>query len=496
MVMGQNQAAAQLYDVVAATEALKDSQSGLEQTVQKLAGSRALLALSRITSGILPGFWSAQNKIRAVFDLAKIYYDSANKETEELIKNLEAIQKLGGQANLVMGLKIFDDKTMDMFSKLTDNTPTNITSGMYKKIGGEIKGFDAIEESILGREAKNQEERKEVLNTLKTLISPQRDRILERRKEIQRRREFARELKKEYEYFDVKDEQIFRKFLIRKKKQISDTLKKLPDTLKALFKMAWAFVKGFTLFVVLATLVGAVIRNAWPALKMWAAKVLEGLGLIWEAFKFAMEGLWMIVAGIFEGDLLKVAIGLGQFFVGLLLAGLGLLVSPFVGAITLIWALLGGPIYDFMKSITDSSQSLNQKVGKFLIMMGQILLVLGLIGAVVGYILTGAWVLAIGVAVVGAIVSTIGRWLGKKSIGGPASGMTLVGEQGPELVRLPTGSRVYSNAQTRTMGGNTIHVHVNGRVGASDAEIRDIADKVARHINLRMNRTGTTGTGF
>ena len=104
--------------------------------------------------------------------------------------------------------------------------------------------------------------------------------------------------------------------------------------------------------------------------------------------------------------------------------------------------------------------------------------------------------LAIGVAVVGAIVSTIGRWLGKKSIGGPASGMTLVGEQGPELVRLPTGSRVYSNAQTRTMGGNTIHVHVNGRVGASDAEIRDIADKVARHINLRMNRTGTTGTGF
>ena len=55
---------------------------------------------------------------------------------------------------------------MEMFSKLTDNTPTNISSGMYKKIGGEVKGFDAIEESILGREAKNQEERKEVLKTL------------------------------------------------------------------------------------------------------------------------------------------------------------------------------------------------------------------------------------------------------------------------------------------------------------------------------------------
>jgi hypothetical protein len=43
-------------------------------------------------------------------------------------------------------------------------------------------------------------------------------------------------------------------------------------------------------------------------------------------------------------------------------------------------------------------------------------------------------------------------------------------------------------------GGSTIHVHVNGRVGASDAEIRDIANKVAREINLRMNRTAhTTG---
>jgi len=37
--------------------------------------------------------------------------------------------------------------------------------------------------------------------------------------------------------------------------------------------------------------------------------------------------------------------------------------------------------------------------------------------------------------------------------------------------------------------GNTINVHVNGRVGASDAEIRDIAQKVAREINLQMNRT-------
>ena len=79
------------------------------------------------------------------------------------------------------------------------------------------------------------------------------------------------------------------------------------------------------------------------------------------------------------------------------------------------------------------------------------------------------------------------------STGGVSSGgMALVGERGPELVNLPAGARVHSNQASRRMGGgNTIHVHVNGRVGASDMEIRDIADKVAREINMRMNRTGS-----
>ena len=41
-----------------------------------------------------------------------------------------------------------------------------------------------------------------------------------------------------------------------------------------------------------------------------------------------------------------------------------------------------------------------------------------------------------------------------------------------------------------------VNVHVNGRVGASDSEIRDIAQKVAREINIQMNRTGTIRSGF
>lgn len=86
-------------------------------------------------------------------------------------------------------------------------------------------------------------------------------------------------------------------------------------------------------------------------------------------------------------------------------------------------------------------------------------------------------------------VSGVRSFLGL-STGGTINrgGMAIVGENGPELVSLPSGATVHSNSQSKGMG-NTIHVHVNGRVGASDAEIRDIAQKVAREINLQMNRT-------
>ena len=95
----------------------------------------------------------------------------------------------------------------------------------------------------------------------------------------------------------------------------------------------------------------------------------------------------------------------------------------------------------------------------------------------------------------GLYENTIGRFFstGGVSMGGPA----IVGERGPELVTLPRGAKISNNANsmgTRT-GGNNIHVHINGRVGASDAEIRDIANKVAREINIRMNRTGANRIG-
>ena len=73
-------------------------------------------------------------------------------------------------------------------------------------------------------------------------------------------------------------------------------------------------------------------------------------------------------------------------------------------------------------------------------------------------------------------------------------GLTLVGERGPELVNLPKGAMVHSNAESRRMGGNTINVNVSGRVGASDSELRDIAKKIGRMVNTEINRTTSSST--
>jgi phage-related protein len=73
------------------------------------------------------------------------------------------------------------------------------------------------------------------------------------------------------------------------------------------------------------------------------------------------------------------------------------------------------------------------------------------------------------------------------AVGGPVSGMALVGEQGPELVNLPGGSSVYPNSNTMSMlngmgGGGSVQVDFNITGNTNDA--------LALIINqlIRMNK--------
>jgi hypothetical protein len=55
-----------------------------------------------------------------------------------------------------------------------------------------------------------------------------------------------------------------------------------------------------------------------------------------------------------------------------------------------------------------------------------------------------------------------------RAVGGPASGLTWVGERGPELLNLPNGSYVHSNANSEQMvsgsGGNVFNITTTGTV--------------------------------
>ena len=91
---------------------------------------------------------------------------------------------------------------------------------------------------------------------------------------------------------------------------------------------------------------------------------------------------------------------------------------------------------------------------------------------------------------------------GKKLIGRQAGGIvnervTLVGEAGPELVSLPTGSRVHTNNQSKEMMSkivNNVNVTINAK-DTSDAELRRIADRLGNMITNKIQR-GISSSGF
>ena len=177
------------------------------------------------------------------------------------------------------------------------------------------------------------------------------------------------------------------------------------------------------------------------------------------------------------------------------------LLGEFVGFFKIAWSglmLILGGVWDVLAGIWTGDlgrvlEGVFTKIlpGLFNLALGVFLSAIGLLISVIGAI----WMAAIDTLV--HIVKRIPIIGGLFSEGGVTpGGPVIVGEKGPELVNLPAGSRVHSNADSKKMiGGNTIHIHINGRVGASDAEIRDIANKVAREINLRMNRTATNVIG-
>jgi hypothetical protein len=242
-----------------------------------------------------------------------------------------------------------------------------------------------------------------------------------------------------------------------------------------------------------------VTKRAWPLMQKWWGEMSEWIVWIkdwafdWSTQLEAIGEAWKDLKEAWEnGDLGEFMISIGKILWNLAVIVLKALVGTVFVVIWAAAAYIWGAITSGFTSANTKTAKAGLVLSNILTVIGSILLLFGTISVI---FFSGSWIPII----VGAIAVGIGTWLRSKipglADGGIAKGgLTLVGERGPELVNLPKGSRVHSNAESKRMGGNTINVHVNGRLGASDTEIRDIARKVGAQINREINRTTSSGT--
>jgi len=427
--------------------------------------------ISRILSGT--GMWRLQNQIRAVGNIINVYHnrqETARKATLEavdanmkLVDSFELIKEKLGKTNAEIKetplFKLFDKAGLDGIAKYKElwgdagkavnkaltGVKDSITPSIYARLkGGELGVGGAIKESFSG-----------VTNYLmpagfeNTRIGGYLDNkgVLDKASEMRKNMSYtARKLGGK-----LRGSSIGRgaSWLANTKvgKGIGGIIGKLAPiagSMKAFFVVGALFVaKGLLFFFAIATGLAMLIfiLNKMDIVGVFrrVEEKIGGFALMFSGFKDLFTGFFKMFEGAFRGD------G-GMLFGGILKMGKGIikiLSSLLLIAFQTILTLIGGILNGFIKIINK-----------------------------VPYV-------------------NIPTFADGGVSGG---GLAIVGERGPELVRLPSGARVHSNSESRRMAGSNIHVHVNGRVGASDAEIRDIANKVAREINLKMNRTAhTTG---
>ena len=335
--------------------------------------------------------------------------------------------------------------------------------------------------------------------------------------------------------------------------------KVLAHMLKMVFYAAAQFMKMLLLLLVTVAafkMIQPFLGNIKDALEMAVKVLLDGLALIWSGLSNIWEGISMMVdaimnpslSGFFEG-LWKLLTGMAQVVVGLLQVVFGTIIAAGLGFISSLFSdgveKVGGGIRGIASGIVNVVKGVSGVAAGILLVIGTIGLLVGAAFAlpvlITAAVLAGIYILvtkfegffvdlltAIGEGIskikeiliglpkgIGDAIKNVGggikKGIGKigggikdfvgLSTGGKISqsGLAIVGEKGPELVTLPRGAQVHSNSQSKAMASsvtNHITVQVTGRVGASDTEIRDIANKVAKEINTRMNRTSTSVVKF
>ena len=449
---------------------------------------------------------ASQELLSAVSEVGGDAYKDAQRELSrlnlELADNMQLLEESGkvmqererliehyGGAIDEEGANLIIKDRLELMTK-TAKEQDNLLRGSekYRKLEGkflvsQIKGKQKIEEI----DAKIQSEKEKLIG----LSGDSRERIIAMQN-IDNLKSEKRSIARETA--DLKFQMRMTKFV--------DKLKGIGQFIKTVMSAAKTFlIYGFFIAVGLALLF-KIVKDSWPIFQDIYAGFMdlyelatEKMGTFTEIFGEIWAGLSSIINGIFEGDLVKVIKdGFVPVLAGLIKLSIKMLILA-AGALVLSIGALGfvmiASLIDFISGVLSGDI---EKIKESLIKIGSIILLIGIVVAGVQALVMGiavTWA-PIGVAMLaGAAMMFAGGAFAKGGVT-PNSGTFLVGEQGPELVSLPGNSRVYNNGQTNGMMGNTINVHVEGRVGASDQEIRQIARKVGEQINRELNRTTST----
>ena len=423
-------------------ESVDSVMSGALQKFGELGGSgnKVWTTFARITSG--SWLWRFQARLRAlsnVIELVNKAQTDANKEQLEGIKiRADLDDALKGSAQMLEMVaeaqeKLAAGENLDYLLEESD-----IIRGLkaeYEDWGVTLERTTNIYEELQDRAQKALDiNKKGMMGYYKDAATEKFEALKEK---IGSPMEFARGVGKAALSAPVKLSMAAGKAFLGITKGLKFFLKLSAQFLKGALLYGFTIILGLMFFVAFARKFFPIFAKNFKYIAGFLEVALNGVINIF-------TGVFEILKGIWEGDFILIMEGVAKIIQGVIQIAVGVFMAAFTALIVIV--------HGIWKAIYEVGARLYNGIKNFF-----------------GF--------------------------GKAYGGVTQGGVNLVGEKGPELVKLPAGSRVISNANSRGMGGNTINVHVNGRVGASDAEIRDIANKVAREINIRMNRQGTTTMG-
>ncbi len=286
-----------------------------------------------------------------------------------------------------------------------------------------------------------------------------------------------------------------------------DSIKKASNVMRMVGKNLLAYTGYFLLFLAGAFLVFEAIKQIVahadflaPIIEM-AKGVLEGLLTMFsgvtDIFKaFFGSGSFGERMQLLLDGVIKLFSGLGTIIFSALKGAVKLALTLIIGVVVIYWKMLSKIASGIVAFFSDPMKHINNAVKKISEWFQSI--DWGALAVKIGEKIMEFWTKF--TTWMGNTISGFMDGIPFFANGGvSAGGLAVVGEKGPELVNLSRGTKVYSNTESKKMvgggGGNTvINVSVNGRVGASDSELRDIARKVGRMVSAEINRSTSSST--